>query len=183
MRGAKKISARRSIALLAMLAAVEPVSGCDTVSQMESWLPGASSFEITQDKPSLEVQFHGIVLKDAKPDEAGTGIALQLDDKADTAEFAELARLVPDWIVGTHTDADTANIVIRQAADLSAEPTEDGFVLRAKFRQIAGSDTETAHVGAEPADDPGDGMQREDLDVPFGVAEAPAPETPPRGSL
>jgi hypothetical protein len=168
----------RPFLLLAAFAAVASVSGCDTLSQMESWLPGnsAPSFDITQDKPSLEARFHGVMLKDAKPDDSGTEIALQLDEKADAEEFAAFQRRVPDWILGTHTDADTANIVSRTASDFSAAPTSDGFVLKIKSR-----DADTA--AEEPPDDPHDGMQREDLDTVFGVAETPTAEAPPRGSL
>jgi hypothetical protein len=161
------------------LAAVASLSGCDTLSQMESWLPGhsAPSFDITQDKPSLEAQFHGVTLKGSKADDSGTEIALQLDSKADAEEFAAFQRRVPDWVLGTHTDGDTANIVSRAASDLSAEPTPDGFVLKIKPRN-----DQTA-AAAETPDDPRDGMQREDLDTVFGVAQTPTAEAPPRGSL
>jgi hypothetical protein len=172
----------RSLLLVATLAAVASVSGCDTLSQMESWLPGNStpSFDITQDKPSLEAQFHGVTLKGAKPDDGGTEIALQLDSKADAEEFAAFQRRVPDWVLGTHTDGNTANIVARAPADLSAEATSDGFVLKMKSRDVT-ADAQPA--ATEPADDPRDGMQREDLDTVFGVAETPTAEAPPRGSL
>lgn len=165
--------------LIAALAAVASLSGCDTLSEVESWLPGnsAPSFDITQDQPSLEAQFHGVTLKSAKPDDAGTEIALQLDNNADAEEFAAFQRRVPDWVLGTHTDGNTANIVSRSAADLSAEPTSDGFVLKIKPRN------DQATAAAEPAEDPRDGMQREDLDAAFGVAQAPTAEQPPRGSL
>jgi hypothetical protein len=173
----------RPFLLLAAFAAVASVSGCDTLSQMQSWLPGGStpSFDITQDRPSLEAQFHGVTLKDSKPDDSGTEIALQLDRKADTDEFAAFQRRVPDWILGTHTDGETANIVSRTASEFSAEPTSDGFVLKIKQRDAAATDP-TAPV-TEAADDPRDGMQREDLDTVFGVAETPTAEAPPRGSL
>src|ERR1700759_1269314 len=100
----------RPFLLLAAFAAVASVSGCDTLSDMQSWLPGnsAPSFDITQDKPSLEAQFHGVTLKDSKPDDNGTEIALQLDSKADADEFAAFQRRVPDWILGTHTDGNVA---------------------------------------------------------------------------
>jgi hypothetical protein len=147
---------------------------------MQSWLPGSSapSFEVTQDKPSLEAQFHGVTLKDSKPDENGTEIALQLGDTADAQEFAAFQRRVPDWILGTHTDGNTANIVARTPGNLSAKPTSDGFTLKIKSRDVAAD----AQAG-EPADDPRDGMQRGDLDTVFGVAETPTAEEPPRGSL
>jgi hypothetical protein len=167
----------RPLILAAMLAAVASLSGCDTLSKMEGWLPGAPSFDITQEQPSLEAQFHGVILKGAKPDDAGTEIALQLEDKADAEEFAAFQRRVPDWVLGTHTEGNTANIVSRTASDLSAEPTSNGFVLKIKPR----NDQITA--AAETAEDPRDGMQREDLDTVFGVAQTPAMEAPPRGSL
>jgi hypothetical protein len=172
----------RPLLFLAALAAVASVSGCDTLSQMQSWLPGnsAPSFDITQDSPSLEAQFHGVTLKDAKPDDSGTEIALQLDSNADADEFAAFQRRVPDWILGTHTDGNTANIVARAASEFSAEPVSDGFVLKIKPRDAAAA---MAASVTEAAEDPRDGMQREDLDTPFGVAETPAAETPPRGSL
>jgi hypothetical protein len=172
----------RPFLFFAALAAVASVSGCDTLSQMKSWLPGSStpSFDITQDKPSLEAQFHGVTLKDSKPDDSGTEIALQLDDNADAEEFAAFQRRVPDWVLGTHTDGSNANIVARAPADLSAEPTADGFVLKMKSRDL----TADAHTDViETADDPHDGMQREDLDTAFGVAQTPTAEAPPRGSL
>ena len=161
--------------------AIASLAGCDTLSDVESWLPGHSkpSFDITQDQPSLEAQFHGVALKSAKSDDSGTEIALQLDSKADAEEFAAFQRRVPDWVLGTHTDGDTANIVSRTAADLSAEPTSDGFVLKIKPKDAANQTT----AGAEQADDPRDGMQREDLDQAFGVAQTPTAEAPPRGSL
>lgn len=167
----------RPFLLIAALAAVASLSGCDTLAEVKSWLPGhsAPSFDITQDQPSLEAQFHGVTLKGAKPDDAGTEIALQLDDKADAEEFAAFQRRVPDWVLGTHTDGDTANIVSRSAANLSAEPTSDGFVLKIKPRND--------QAAVEPAEDPRDGMQREDLDTAFGVAQTPTAEQPPRGSL
>src|ERR1700761_3342781 len=122
----------RPFLLLAAFATVACVSGCGTLTQMQSWLPGggAPSFDITQDKPTLEAQFHGVTLKDAKPDDSGTEIALQLDSQADAEEFAAFQRRVPDWVLGTHTDGETATIVSRTAADLSAEPTSNGFVLK-----------------------------------------------------
>jgi hypothetical protein len=170
----------RPFLLLAALMAVASLSGCDTLSEMQSWLPGnsAPSFEITQDKPVLEAQFYGVVLKGSKPDENGTEIALQLDGNADAEEFAAFQRRVPDWILGTHTDGNTANIVARTPADLSADPTSDGFTLKIKSRDVA-ADAQTD----EPAEDPLDGMQRGDLDTVFGVAETPTAEEPPRGSL
>jgi hypothetical protein len=173
----------RPLLFLAAFAAVASVSGCDTLSQMQSWLPGnnAPSFEITQDKPALEAQFHGVTLKDAKPDDSGTEIALQLDSKADADEFAAFQRRVPDWVLGTHTDGDTANIVSRTASDFSTESTPDGFVLKIKPRDEAAADTTPA--ATEVADDPRDGMQREDLDTVFGVAATPTVEVPPRGGL
>src|SRR6202000_2357927 len=118
----------RPFLLFAALAAVASVSGCDTLSEMQSWLPGhnASSFDVTQDQPSLEAQFHGVTLKDSKPDDSGTEIALQLDNKADADELAAFQRRVPDWILGTHTDGNTANIVARTASDFLTEPTSDG---------------------------------------------------------
>jgi hypothetical protein len=150
---------------------------------MQSWLPGggAPSFDITQDKPSLEAQFHGVTLKDSTPDASGTEIALQLGEKADAEEFAAFQRRVPDWILGTHTEGGTANIVARTASEFSAEPTSDGFVLKIKQHDAAVADP-AADV-TEAAEDPRDGMQREDLDTVFGVAETPTPEAPPRGSL
>jgi outer membrane protein assembly factor BamE (lipoprotein component of BamABCDE complex) len=175
------LSSARPFLLIAALAAVTSLSGCDTLTEVESWLPGnsAPSFDITQDQPSLEAQFHGLTLKSAKPDDSGTEIALQLGSNADAEEFAAFQRRVPDWVLGTHTDGDTANIVSRTAADLSAEPTSDGFVLKIKPKD-AGKQTTAA---AEPADDSRDGMQREDLSVVFGVAQTPTAEAPPRGSL
>lgn len=173
---------RRPLLLLATLAAVASVSGCDTLSEIQSWLPGNStpSFDIAQDQPSLEAQFHGVTLKDSKADDSGAEIALQLDDKADADEFAAFQRRVPDWILGTHTDGDTANVVSRIAGDLSAESTSDGFVLKIKPRNVA---SETTASAADENEDPRDGMQREDLDQVFGVAETTTQEAPPRGSL
>jgi hypothetical protein len=173
----------RPILLVAAFAAVASVSGCDTLSQMESWLPGRSSpsFDITQDQPTLEAQFHGTDLKKATPDDNGTEIALQLDGNADADEFAAFQRRVPDWVLGTHAEGETANIVARTPGDLSAETTSDGFVLRMKPHNATASN---APVSTNDADDlPGDGMQREDMDRAFGVAETPTQETPPRGSL
>jgi hypothetical protein len=174
----------RPFLFFAALAVVASVSGCDTLSQMQSWLPGnsAPSFDITQDKPSLEAQFHGVALKDSKSDDSGTEIALQFDGKADADEFAAFQRRVPDWILGTHVDGNTANVVSRTPSDFSAEPTSDGFVLKIKSRDVAVIDAAPVGV-AEPAESPGDGMQREDLDTVFGVAETPTAEAPPRGSL
>ena len=173
----------RPFLLFAALAAVASVSGCDTLSEMQSWLPGnsAPSFDIAQDQPTLEAQFHGTALKDSKPDDSGTEIALQLDSKADADEFAAFQRRVPDWILGTHTDGNTANIVARTASDFSAESTSGGFVLKVKPRGAAVSD---AGAGvSDAAEDPRDGMQHEDLDQAFGVAETATQEAPPRGSL
>ena len=169
---------RHHFLFVAAFAAVASVSGCDTLSEMRSWLPGnsAPTFDIEQDQPSLEAQFHGVSLKNSKPDDSGTEIALQLDGTADADEFSAFQRRVPDWILGTHTDGDTANIVSRTASVLTAEPTADGFVLKIKPRDAA------AGV-ADPSEDPRDGIQREDLDQPFGVAEVPTQEAPPRGSL
>src|ERR1700753_150102 len=103
----------RPFLLFAAFAAVACVSGCDTLSQMQSWLPGnsAPSFDITQDKPSLEAQFHGVALKGSAPDDSGTEIALQLGDKANAEECAAFQRRVPDWILGPHPDGNTANVV------------------------------------------------------------------------
>ena len=145
----------RFFLFLAAFAAVASVSGCDTLSQMQSWLPGsgAPSFDITRDKPSLEAQFHGVTLKSAKPDDSGTEMSLQLDGKADAEEFAAFQRRVPDWILGTHTDGETADIVSRAVSDFSAEPTSDGFMLKVKPRDGTAAADTTASV-TEVAEDP-----------------------------
>ena len=177
----------RPFLLVAALAAVASFSGCDTISGMTSWLPNigssnAPAFEVAQDKPSLAIQFHGVVLQSAKADENGTEIALELDHRADAAEFADVQRRAPDWILGTHTDGNMANIVARSAADLSAEPTADGFILKIVPRTVAVALPDDADA-MSAQEDPLIGMQRESPGAAFGVAETSPTEEPPRGSL
>ncbi|HEY5336981.1 MAG TPA: hypothetical protein VIJ85_02160 [Rhizomicrobium sp.] len=175
----------------AAFAAIAALSGCDTISNLQlsdmtDWLPSISNsqtFEVAQDQPSLEVRFHGATLKKANVDDSGNEIALQLDSTADASEFAAMQRRVPDWILGTHTDANTANIVARQAASFSAEPTPDGFVLKIAPRAVAAETPPITAVSDTVSENPLDGLQREDLGVAFGVAQTPPPEAPPRGSL
>ncbi len=173
----------RPFLLAGALASVGCLSGCDTLSGMTSWVPGLghSQFEVAQDQASLEIHIHDATLQDAKVDADANAVALTLGGTADAKEFAQIQKDTPQWIAGTHTDGNTATLVARESVKIAASPDGDGFVVSFQKREVATANAPDADDA--PANEPLDGIQREDLGTAFGVAATPAAETTTRGSL
>jgi len=189
--------ARRILFIGALGFVVAQLAGCETVRSVENYLdidPGASSaasFELVQDRPSLDLRFHGVALKDSNVDAGSNAIALHLDSDADAQLMAQVQRRVPDWIVATHTDGGTATIVARSDVAFSTVPQPDGFdlLMTAHTTEAAAAAppaaaptvaVQTTSLRSEmpQAAAPVDGLQNEGLRGAFGVDDKPAPAAP-----
>ncbi|MBS0273699.1 MAG: hypothetical protein JSR55_04705 [Proteobacteria bacterium] len=184
----------RAAFLIAAFSAITFIAGCDSLPHID--LSGIfdgnhpatrpASLDVVQRDPDLTLRFHKMALKDSKVDPGSNEITLHFDGNADAAVIAGIQQSAPDWIAGTQTNGDTANIVARKDVEFSTAPSPDGFELTLTPRTASAAPiaAPTEPVEAIPlrgdqkeaaADGDVDGMQREDLRNAFGVDPQPGP--------
>lgn len=177
----------RAVFLAVAFSAAALMAGCDSLDLPRIDLSGifdgnhpatqVASLDVAERSPDLTMHFHRLALKDSHVDTSSNEITLQFDGKADAALIADVQRSAPDWIAGTQINGDTATIVASKDVEFSTAPNADGFDLMLKQRvtNAAPAAAPTEPVEETPlrgeTKDAGDvdGMQREDLQVAFGV--------------
>jgi hypothetical protein len=179
---------RRATFLAAAFSVAALIAGCDSLPTLPRIdLSGifdgnhpamqTASLDVVESNPDLTLRFHKLALKDSHVDAGSNEITLQFEGKADATLIADIQRSAPDWIAGTQINGDTATIVASRDVDFSTTPDADGFDLMLKRRAVnaAPSAAPTEPVEEAPlrgdTKDAGeiDGLQREDLNVAFGV--------------
>lgn len=178
---------RRAVFLALAFSAAAFVAGCDSLDLPRIDLSGifdgnhaetqVASLDVVEHNPDLTIRFHRLALKDSHVDAGSNEITLQFDGKANATLIADVQRSAPDWIAGTQINGDTATIVASKEVEFSTAPDADGFDLTLKQRPVnavpVAAPTEPVEETPLRGDtkDAGDvdGMQREDLQVAFGV--------------
>ena len=136
-----------------------------------------AAFAVVARDPYLELRFRGLALKSARQNPGLSEIAFDFAAAVDGELFAELERVVPEWIEFAYAGYDSAVIRTKRPASFTTRPEADGFSLRIEPTDAYGPgaselaaenarlDAMTGHpVRAQASFD---GLQREDPRNPY----------------